>query len=140
KALGADLGNLANAIANPTDFVVLMRPDDGLRALTIAPGLAGATMVIAAPALAAKQIVAIDAADFVSGETDVPRFDISANATLHLEDSTPLPIASPGSPNTVAAPTQSMFQQDTVALRALWYLTWGLRRPNRIAVINGVTW
>jgi hypothetical protein len=41
----------------------------------------------------------VDAADFVVIEGGAPRFDVSDQATLHIEDTTPLAIGTAGSPN-----------------------------------------
>jgi hypothetical protein len=50
----------------------------------------------------------VDAADFFTASGDEPRFDVSDQATLHMEDTTPLAIGTAGSPNTVAAPVRSI--------------------------------
>ncbi len=135
-ALAADLGALAAAIPNPADLVYLMNPGDRIRALTLAPGLLGVT-IIEAPGLTAKTVIAIDAADFVSGETTEPRFDVSNTATINA-DTAPVAIGTP--PNVVAAPTYSAFQQDLIVIRALWFLTWAMRRAGRVAYTASVTW
>jgi hypothetical protein len=111
-ALAGDLGALAAAIPAASDLVYVMNPADRVRALTLAPGLSGVA-IIDAPTLTAKTVIALDAADFASGEGDAPRFDLSEQATLHESD-TPEPIGTPGSPNVVAAPSTSLWQQDLV--------------------------
>jgi hypothetical protein len=63
-------------------------------------------------------VIVIDAADFVSVGGEAPRFEISDQATLHMEDTTPLAIASAGAPATVAAPARSLFQTDSMASAA----------------------
>ena len=100
-AIAADLSALAAAIPNAVDLVFIMNPSDRIRALTFAPGLAGVT-ILTAPGLTAKTVIAIDAADFVSGETNEPRFDLSSTATIH-QDTAPTAIGTPGSPNVIAA-------------------------------------
>src|SRR4051812_9120722 len=52
-------------------------------------------------------VILVDAADFVTAGGDAPRFEVSDQATLHMEDTTPLPIGSAGTPPTVAAPVTS---------------------------------
>ena len=78
----------------------------------------------------------VDAADFVSVGGEAPRFEISDQATLHMDDTTPLPIVDGGTP---AAPVRSLFQTDSLGLRMLWPLNWVMRRPVA-AIITGVTW
>jgi hypothetical protein len=85
-------------------------------------------------------VIVIDAADFVSVGGEAPRFEISDQATLHMEDTTPLDIGTPGSPATVAAPVKSMFQTNSYALRLLLPINWTVRRTGVVAWAAGVTW
>ncbi|SIO49791.1 phage prohead protease, HK97 family/phage major capsid protein, HK97 family,TIGR01554 [Bradyrhizobium erythrophlei] len=78
----------------------------------------------------------VDAADFVSAGAEAPRFEISDQATLHMEDTTPLPIVDGGVP---AAPVRSLWQTDSLGLRLILPMNWMMRRPIT-ALINGVTW
>jgi hypothetical protein len=137
-ALAGDLGALAAAIPNPADLVYIMPPADRVRALALSPGLLGVTIIEAA-ALTAKTVIALDCGDFVSGEGDTPRFDLSEQSTLH-EDDAPAAIGVPGSPNVVSAPSRSLFQTDTIALRFIQFVVWLLARPQRIAAVVAVTW
>jgi len=85
-------------------------------------------------------VIVVDAADFVSVGGEAPRFEISDQATLHMEDTTPLDIGTPGSPATVAAPVKSMFQTNSYALRLLLPINWTVRRTGVVAWAAGVTW
>jgi hypothetical protein len=85
-------------------------------------------------------VICVDAADYVSVSGDAPRFEISDQATLHMEDTNPLQLASAGTPPTVAAPAQSMFQTDSLALRLILPLNWTMRRAGVVAWVAGVTW
>jgi HK97 family phage major capsid protein len=96
--------------------------------------------VIQSPTVAAGMVLLVDAADFVSVTGDEPRFDVSDQATLHMEDTTPLAIGTAGSPNTVAAPVRSMFQTDSLALRMILPMNWTLRRTGVLAWTQSVTW
>jgi HK97 family phage major capsid protein/HK97 family phage prohead protease len=84
-------------------------------------------------------MIAMDAADFVSAG-EAPRFEVSDQATLHEEDTTPLPIVGAGSPGTVASPVRSLFQTDSLALRLVQPMNWMNRRTGVVQVIQGVTW
>jgi HK97 family phage major capsid protein/HK97 family phage prohead protease len=96
--------------------------------------------VITSPTVTAGMIILVDAADFVSLSGDDPRFEVSDQATLHMEDTTPLAIGTPGAPNTVAAPVRSMFQTDSIALRMILPMNWAMRRTGLVAWVTGVTW
>jgi hypothetical protein len=80
----------------------------------------------------------MDAADFV-GTGDNPRFEVSDQATLHFEDTTPLDIVS-GSPGTAASPVKSLWQTDSIGLRLVLPMNWLNRRAGTVAVVNNVTW
>ena len=130
-ALAGDLGSLAGAV-DADDLVLLMTPAERIRALTLAPGLAAAT-IIEAPALAAKTVVAIDASAFVSGEGDAPMFDISDKAVVVNDDGVPVP-------DLMTTSTISLWQQRLLGLRMMQSVTWGLRGGGAIATIRSVTW
>jgi HK97 family phage prohead protease/HK97 family phage major capsid protein len=85
-------------------------------------------------------VIALDAADFVTVGGEAPRFEISDQATLHMEDTTPLAIGSAGTPPTVAAPVRSLWQTDSLALRLILPINWTLRRSGVVAWTSGVTW
>jgi HK97 family phage major capsid protein/HK97 family phage prohead protease len=95
--------------------------------------------VIQSSTVTAGMVFLVDAADFVAIEGGMPRFDVSTEATLHLDDTTPLAIGTAGSPNTVAAPVRSLFQTDSVALRMIMDVNWGMRRST-VAWTQSVTW
>lgn len=96
--------------------------------------------LIQSSTVTAGMILLVDAADFVSVEGDAPRFDMSDQATLHMEDTTPLAIGTAGSPNTVAAPVRSLYQTDSMALRMIMDVNWAMRRSGVIAWTQSVTW
>jgi hypothetical protein len=95
--------------------------------------------VIDSGTVPAGVVIFMDAADFVSATDDTPKFDVSDSATLHMEDTTPLNIGTAGSPATVAAPSQSMFQTDCIALRMVLPMDWLMRRAS-LAWTSAVTW
>lgn len=93
----------------------------------------------------AGTVILIDAADFFSATGDDPRFDVSDQAVLHMEDTAPAQIATAGTvgtppPNVVAAPVRSMFQTDSLALRMILPMNWALRRSGVVVERTAVTW
>ena len=95
--------------------------------------------VLESTTIPAGVLIMIETADLVSA-AGVPEFDASEYATLHMEDTTPLNIGTAGTPPTVAAPTQSMFQTAQVALRMIVPLTWAMRRTGMVQTISGANW
>jgi len=83
-------------------------------------------------------VIAVDAADFVSVGGEAPRFEVSDQATLHEEDTAPLPLV--GATGAVAAPQRSLFQTDSLALRLILPINWTLRRTGVVAWTQAVTW
>jgi hypothetical protein len=148
---GALLTGTAGNVRNP---VWLMNPQQmnsaGLIALPgagvfpfreeLANGNLGGWPIIDAGTVPLGTVIAIDAGDFVSVSGDAPRFEISDQATLHMEDTTPTDITTTGTPPVAAFPVKSMWQTDSLALRLILPVNWAIRRPGTVAWVAGVTW
>lgn len=96
--------------------------------------------VIQSTTVPAGVVILLDAADFFSATGDDPRFDVSDQATLHMEDTSPTAIGTAGTPNVVAAPVRSLFQTDSLALRMILPMNWAMRRSGVIVERTAVTW
>jgi hypothetical protein len=73
-------------------------------------------------------------------EGAAPRFDLSDQTVLVYDDTAPAQIGATGSPNVVGAPARSMFQTDSIALRMIFDVNWGLVRTGTVAWTQAVTW
>ena len=114
-ALIGDIRALTSALITGTNGnlrapVWIMNPGDVLAA-SLTPAVAGGGQfpfkdeltrgtlqgypVIQSATVTQDMMLLLDAADFVSVTGDVPRFDVSDQATIHMEDTTPLPISTP---------------------------------------------
>jgi hypothetical protein len=160
NALVGDLKALTGAILTATNgnirnMVWIMNPQQALSIAFIQPPVPGGLFPFAAEINAGRLngrpviqsgtvpvgvVICMDAADYVSVAGDAPRFEISDQATLHMEDTNPLQLAAAGTPPVVAAPAQSMFQTDSLALRLILPLNWTVRRAGVVAWVSGVTW
>jgi HK97 family phage prohead protease len=87
----------------------------------------------------AGRLIAIRNSDFVTALGDGPEFDVSEQATIHLEDTTPLEIVS-GTGPTVADPVRSLWQTGSVGIRMIADISWAMRRTGMVRWIDGVTW
>lgn len=96
--------------------------------------------IIVSGTVTATRVFFLDAADFASVEGDEPMYDVSDQATLHMEDTTPLAIGTVGTPTTVAAPARSLFQTDSLAIRMILPMNWIMRRSGVISITDTVTW
>lgn len=95
----------------------------------------GVTPIIS-PTVPAGTVIAIDAADFASATGDVPEYDVSDQATIHEEDTNPLPINA----GTPAVPTRSLWQTASFGVRMLLDMNWAMRRTGMVAYIENVAW
>jgi HK97 family phage major capsid protein len=79
----------------------------------------------------------IDAAElaFAGG---APRFMGTEVASIHEEDTTPLPIVDGA--GVAAAPVRSLYQTASAALRTVWELDWALLRAGAVQTITGCAW
>ena len=136
----------ANAADN---IVVLMNPAQGL-ALAMMPGPDGVigsfmgairerVSFLESTTVTSGRLIALRASDFATAMGDAPEFDISEQATVHMEDTTPLEIVS-GTGPTTADPVRSFFQTATIGVRMLMDVTWKMRRTGMVQWIDGTTW
>jgi HK97 family phage major capsid protein/HK97 family phage prohead protease len=88
----------------------------------------------------AETVFLMDAAELAGAWDSVPQFDLSEQATLHMEDTTPLPIVDGATQPATAHPVRSLFQTASIALRMLWDLTWTQRRPGAVFVLTACKW
>ena len=134
----ADLSNLASAVGTggSGEVAFIMEAGRAAFARALAPELKSS--ILASGALPADRVIGVDPKSLATsvGEVLIDRAD---SATLHMSD-VPLPIASVGTPNTVAAPTQSMFQAATIAVRLLITIGFVPRRAGAVAFVDAVNW
>ena len=64
-----------------------------------------------------------------------PRFDVSQDALLHMND-VPLPVNA----GTPANPLRSLYQTDTIGCRLRMEVAWALRSPAGVAWTQSVVW
>jgi hypothetical protein len=86
-------------------------------------------------------LIMVDAAEFASVTGDAPEFDVSDVATIHEEDTTPLPIVTGAQGSgVVASPTRSLWQTASIGVRMMVDMNWTMRRSNMVSWMTGVTW
>lgn len=137
----------ANAADNIT---VLMNPAQGLSlAMMPGPGAAGEfgwwrpltdrLNILESTNVPANRIIALRNSDFATALGDAPEFDVSEQATVHMEDTSPLEIVS-GTGPTTADPVRSFFQTATIGVRMLMDISWKMRRSGMVSWIDTTTW
>jgi HK97 family phage prohead protease len=134
--------------ANAADgIVVLMNPAQGLN-MSLMEGPMGdpnwlqrikdRVTMIESTNVAANRLIAIRASDFAGAGGD-PDFDVSEQATIHMEDTTPLEIVS-GTGPTTADPVRSLWQTASVGVRMLMDVSWTMRRTGMVQWVDTTTW
>lgn len=137
----ANAGRNLVLIMNPAQARLLsMTPGPNASGFGWAQQFLNEFTMISSTTIPAGNVYMVDAADFATAAGDAPEFDVSEQTVLHMEDTTPLQIASTGTPNTVAAPTQSMFQTAQLALRMILDITWAMRRTGMVQWIDAADW
>lgn len=142
EGIADDLALLAQAIA-----------DNGISAddMTIVTSAALATKlrclvsekfpneVLSSAAIPAGEVIAIAAGGLVTGYDGGVSIETSEEPTLVFEDAAPTDIGIPGAPNVVTAPTRSIWQVDSLAVRVRGRCAWAVH-PGAVAWITGAAW
>jgi len=136
----ANAGERLVMLINPAQALgLMMTPGPGNTGFNWTEQFTGRLTIIESTVVAAGTVYMIDAADFVS-VMGTPEFMVSEEATLHIEDTSPAHISTTGTPNVVAAPVESMYQTNQLALRLILPTTWAMRRTGMVQYMTGVTW
>lgn len=130
--------------ANAADGItVIMNPKQGLSiAMMDGPTnntnwfgpINGRVNIVESTHATANRLIAIRNSDFATALGDAPEFDISEQATIHMEDTTPLELVSAG--GTVADPTRSLWQTASIGVRMIMDVSWKMRRSGMVQWID----
>ena len=138
QAMHDDLAALAGAVAAKASGLAFIMNAKQAAAVRLRYGATWPADVPVWPTIAAAAgvVIALDPAAVVSAFGADVETRASREATMHMEDTAPLPI---GSGTTVASPSFSMWQVDSVSLKLVLRAAWTLRAP-AIAWMSGVAW
>ncbi|MFZ4605164.1 MAG: phage major capsid protein [Caulobacter sp.] len=140
---------LAPFYANNTagNITVIMNPAQGL-SLSFMEGPIGdpgwldrikeRVTIVESTNATAGRLIAIRNSDFTAAGGQ-PAFDVSEQATIHMEDTTPLEIVS-GTGPTTADPVRSLWQTASIGVRMLMPVSWAMRRTGVVQWIDGTSW
>lgn len=149
QAVLADLNTLFAVFdaANAGRRLVLIMNPAQARKLAMMPGPEGTFgwasqfmsqfRILTSTSATSGRLIAVDAEDFCTATGDMPEFDVSEQATLHMSDAPGEIVTAAG---TVNDPIRSMFQTNSIALRMVMNLTWKMRRSGMVAWIDGTSW
>jgi hypothetical protein len=95
---------------------------------------------IPSPSVPQGTVIAIAPEGVASAYSGVPEIEIVNQAAVHFESSTPLPIGTPGTPPTVAAPARQLWQEDLLGIKLRQRAAWAVLQPGAVQYINSATW
>lgn len=135
--------------ANAADSItVVMNPAQGL-SISLMDGptnnagwfseIAKRVNIVESTHATAGRLVAIRNSDFATATGDVPEFEVSNQATIHMEDSSPAEIVSATGPTT-ANPVRSFWQTDSMGVRMVMDVSWKMARSGMVAWIDGTSY
>lgn len=136
----ANAADNITVIMNPAQALALaMMPGPGNGMFGWAEPLMSRLTIIESTNATAGRLIAIRNSDFATALGDAPEFDVSEQATVHMEDTTPLEIVS-GTGPTTADPVRSFFQTATIGVRMLMDVSWKMRRTGMVQWIDTTSW
>jgi hypothetical protein len=141
-AMVEDLANLIEAIGDAgidTNDVVIVAPPHQATTMKAMLGIKFTNPILTTLGLPANTVAAFAPAAVASGYQNAPTIETSKEALVHLEDTSPQDIGTPGSPATVAAPTKSMFQTDLISIKVRANAAWAVT-PGGAQFVENVTW
>jgi hypothetical protein len=137
--IGAMAGAMAAAGVDPEGMILVAAPQQAV-ALKLMAAQKFDNEIFGTPVLADGTVVGFARGAVAAAFDGAPSVEASKEALVHFEDTTPLAISTPGSPNTVAAPTRSAFQQDMLIIRVRAKATWAVIAPGGVQVITNTKW
>jgi HK97 family phage prohead protease len=134
--------------ANGADAItVVMNPAQGL-AISLMDGptnnaawfseIAKRVTIVESTHATAGRLVALRSSDFATATGDVPEFEVSNQATIHMEDASPAEIVAAGP--TAAAPVRSFWQTDSMGVRMVMDVSWKMARTGMVQWIDGTSY
>jgi hypothetical protein len=143
-AIGADLATFAqsfsDAMINPDSMIIISSPRSAW-ALRLALGFQALPLpVLMSPAIAAGTVIAVIPEAIASAYSGQLEIDVVKEPAIHFEDTTPAQIGVAGTPNVVAAPTRSLWQQELIGVKLRMRCAWASLQPGAVAYMTGTKW
>jgi HK97 family phage major capsid protein len=140
QLMGQNLGRRPVWIMNPARWIGVQLAVTAAGTPAFPEAAAGTLMgypVVTSTNVPSAVVFLIDAAE-VAFAGGAPRFMGTEVATIHEEDTTPLPIIDDAA--APAKPVRSLFQTNSAALRCVWELDWAALRPGAVQTLTAVAW
>lgn len=145
RVYAARAGDTGAWLMNPLRVLGLRNKQDAASGMfpfleEVSRGVFQGHPIIVSQNVTATVVAFITDQSMVHASDYAPRIEVSDQATLHFEDTTPLIIGTTGVPNTVAAPVRSLYQSDLVAVKMVQAMDWRVVRQGGVQVLTGVAW
>ena len=137
EAMIVDLSGLAATVSVIGGPIMFVTAPERAAAISLRAQRELPFPVLGSPAVAADDVIAIATQGIASATDAVPEISSSRMATVHMDDA-PLPIADAAS--TIAAPTRSLWQSDTIGIKLRFGASWALRDPRALAWLSTTKW
>jgi hypothetical protein len=136
-AMADDLAKLAGTVAavGGLDLIFVAGPYAAAAITTYQPLFK--YPVYCSSAVNDTTVICVAPSAIVVAGGDAPKIDVSIEAVLHMEDTSPLPLTTAA---TASFPIRSVFQTDVVAVRLRCDVDWAVRASGAVAFISSVTW
>lgn len=126
-------------IMNPAQSLSIALMDGPANNATWFSEIAKRVNIVESTHATAKRLVAIRNTDFATATGDVPEFEVSNQATIHMEDSAPAEIVSATGPTT-ANPVRSFWQTDSMGVRMVMDVSWKMARSGMVQFIDNTSY
>lgn len=144
ECIAADISTFAGAFnaanINSENMVLICNPVEGWSIRMVRGFETMPLPVLMSPAIPGGQVIAVIPEAIASGYDGAPQIEVSKNATVHFEDTTPAQIGTVGTPNVVAAPTRSLLQQELIGVKLRVKCAWASLQPGAVQYMTGVRW
>ena len=139
-AMMADVAALIggiSAVSGNTPPVLIANPARAATLRLYGGAGIGAMTILASPTIAPADVMAVAPDAIASATGSTPQMSASRESVLHYEDGTPVNI---GDLSGVAAPSQSIFQTDCVALLVRLPASWARRDDRAVSWLTATGW
>lgn len=137
--ISANAANGITVVMNPAQALAISMMDGPDNNNGWFSSIASRVNIVESTHATAARLIAIRNPDFATAMGDMPEFDISEQATIHMEDTTPLEIVS-GTGPTTADPVRSLWQTNSVGVRMVMDVSWTMARTGMVQWIDGTSY
>lgn len=134
-----DLANLATAVAPVSTHLAYVASPKQYVKIMLRKSLTFPFPVYASSALADRQVACIALDALAVGGNGEPRLEVGDAPTIVMDDAAGA-FSTVGTPNVVAAPIQSTFQADLIAMKVIADISWALRSASGFSWTQNVNW